>query len=100
MFRIVGNADEVLDVVRTLEPLVRVEEVLRVPPVLLHTISGVPTASFPFTTDIPLLDAWGTPLLYGPGSFLVAHTDDEHVSLAEFEASIDGYVTIVRALLA
>lgn len=98
MFRIVGNADEMLDVVRSMEPMVRVEEVLRVPPVLLHTIPGIETASFPFTTDIPLLSAWGTPLLYGPGSFLVAHTDDEHVSLAEFDAAIDGYVSIVRAL--
>ena len=100
MFRIVTDADDLLAIVRTLEPAVRVEEVLRVPPVLLHTIPGIETASFPFTTDIPLLTAWGTPLLYGPGSFLVAHTDEEHLSLAEFDASIDGYVSIVRALLA
>jgi acetylornithine deacetylase len=58
----------------------------------------MPAVSFPFTTDIPLLTTWGTPLLYGPGSFLVAHTDEEHLSLAEFDASIDGYVSIVRAL--
>jgi acetylornithine deacetylase len=98
MFRIVADADDLLAIVRTLEPAVHVEEVLRVPPVLLHTIPGIETASFPFTTDIPLLTAWGTPLLYGPGSFLVAHTDEEHVSLAEFGASIEGYVSIVRAL--
>jgi acetylornithine deacetylase len=100
MFRTVSDADEVLRTVKTLEPLVSVEEVLRVPPVRLQTIPGMPSESFPFTTDIPLLDHWGSPLLYGPGSFLVAHTDDEHVSLAEFEASIDGYVGIVRALTA
>ena len=100
MFRIVGDADDVLRVVKTLEPLVTVEEVLRVPPVQLTTIPGMPSQSFPFTTDIPLLDRWGAPLLYGPGSFLVAHTDDEHLSIAEFEASIDGYVSIVKALRA
>ena len=99
MFRIVGDADEMLAIVRTLEPLVRVEEVLRVPAVLLQTVPGIPAASFPFTTDIPLLTAWGTPLLYGPGSFLIAHTDDEYVSLAEFAASIEGYASIVRALM-
>ena len=99
MFRIVGDAEEMLAIVRTLEPLVRVEEVLRVPPVLLQTVPGIPTASFPFTTDIPLLSAWGTPLLYGPGSFLVAHTDEEHLELTEFEASIEGYVRIVRNLV-
>ena len=100
MFRTVGEADDVLHAVKSLEPLVAIEEVLRVPPVQLTTVPGIPTASFPFTTDIPLLDRWGAPLLYGPGSFLVAHTDEEHLSLAEFEASIDGYVSIVTALRA
>jgi len=100
MFRTVCDADDVLRAVKTLEPLVSVEEVLRVPPVQLNTVPGMPSRSFPFTTDIPLLDHWGAPLLYGPGSFLVAHTDDEHLSLTEFEASIDGYVSIVTALRA
>ena len=72
---------------------------LRVPPVRLHTLPGMPSESFPFTTDIPLLDLWGAPLLFGPGSFLVAHTDDEHLDIAEFDASIDTYVRIVTALL-
>ena len=100
MFRTVSDADEVLRVVKTLEPLVSVEEVLRVPPVQLTTVPGIPTRSFPFTTDIPLLDRWGAPLLFGPGSFLAAHTDDEHLSIAEFEASIDSYTSIVKALRA
>ena len=99
MFRIVGHADEVLSAVQSLAPLVEVEEVLRVPPVRLHTVPGMPSASFPFTTDIPLLDRGGVPLLFGPGSFLVAHTDEEHRAVAEFEAAIDGYVRIVSALL-
>ena len=100
MFRIVGDADDGLAVVKRLEPLVKVEDVLRVPPVRLHTIPGIPSRSFPFTTDIPLLDRWGVPLLFGPGSFLLAHTDNEHLTLAEFESSIDGYVSIVTALSA
>lgn len=99
LFRIVGDADDVLRAVKTLEPLVEVEDVLRVPPVRLHTVPGFPVEGFPFTTDVPLLPAWGTPLLMGPGSFLVAHTDEEHVSLEEFDASIDLYVRLVRALL-
>jgi acetylornithine deacetylase len=100
MFRIVGDADDVLAVVKRLEPLVEIENVLRVPPVRLHTIPDIPSRSFPFTTDIPLLDRWGVPLLFGPGSFLLAHTDDEHLALAEFEAGIEGYVSIVTALSA
>jgi acetylornithine deacetylase/succinyl-diaminopimelate desuccinylase-like protein len=38
------------------------------------------------------------PLLYGPGSFLLAHTDEEHLELREFADAIDGYVQIVTAL--
>jgi acetylornithine deacetylase len=99
MFRIVGSPDEVLRVARALEPAVRIEEVLRVPMVRLHTVPGVPTAVFPFTTDVPLLDRWGTPLLYGPGSFLVAHTAEEHLAIAELERAIDGYQTLAAACL-
>ena len=55
---------------------------------------------FPFTTDVPLLDRWGTPLLFGPGSFLVAHTDDEHVSLDELQAAVDGFERLARGCLA
>jgi acetylornithine deacetylase/succinyl-diaminopimelate desuccinylase-like protein len=38
------------------------------------------------------------PLLFGPGSFLLAHTEEEHLSLEEFAASIDTYVRIVMTL--
>ena len=99
MFRTVGPADDVLTVVRRLEPLVRVTEVLRVEPVRMHVVTGFPTASFAFTTDVSLLDRWGTPLLFGPGSILVAHTDHEHVLLSELEAAVDGYVRLVGTLL-
>jgi acetylornithine deacetylase len=100
MFRIVGSADEVLRTARTLEPDVTIEEVLRVPLVRLHTIPGMPAAVFPFTTDVPLLDRWGTPLLCGPGSIRVAHTSDEHVRLADLESAVDRYVSLARACLA
>lgn len=100
LFRTVGPADDVLGAVRALEPAVAIQEVLRVPPIRMHTVPGFPTAAFPFTTDVPLLDRWGSPLLYGPGSFLVAHTDDEHVSIADLEAAVDGYERLARACLA
>jgi acetylornithine deacetylase len=100
MFRIVGDANDVLRRMRTLEPDVTIEEVLRVPMVRLYTIPGVPASVFPFTTDIPLLDRWGTPLLCGPGSVLVAHTSDEHVRIAELESAVDRYVSLARACLA
>ena len=100
MFRIVGSPDDVLRAPRELEPAVGVEEVLRVPMVRLHTVPGIPTAVFTFTTDVPLLDRWGTPLLYGPGSFLVAHTSEEHLAIAELEEAIAGYQTLAAGCLA
>lgn len=98
LFRTVGSADELLAIVRSLEPAVSVEEILRVPPVRMDTVPGFETAAFPFTTDIPFLDRWGAPLLYGPGSILVAHTGQEHVALAELESAVDGYERLARAL--
>ena len=99
MFRIVGSADEVLRIARELEPAVQIEEVLRVPMVRFHTVEGVPAAVFPFTTDVPFLDRWGTPLLFGPGSFLVAHTDRECLKLDDFETAIGRYAQLLTACL-
>ena len=83
-----------------LRALVAIEHVLEVPPVRMQTVPGFEAQAFAFTTDIPLLPSWGRPLLFGPGSILLAHTEDEHVELAELEASVDGYERIARTLLA
>ncbi len=53
-----------------------------------------------YTSDIPLLDRWGTPLLFGPGSIHVAHTPHEFVDIDERRASVGSYVRLVRTLLA
>jgi acetylornithine deacetylase len=99
MFRTVGDAAAVRAAMASLEGGVEIHDVLTVPPARMACVDGFDTAVFPFTTDIPLLAAWGTPLLYGPGSALVAHTDGEHVSIAELHQAADGYTKLVRALL-
>ena len=98
-FRTIGQADDVLAALGALKGSVDVEEVLRVPPVRFHTVPGFDTAVFPFTTDVPFLDRWGTPLLFGPGSILVAHTDHEHVELNELYAAVDSFERLAGALL-
>lgn len=100
LFRTIGPSEDILRVLAGLGPLVDVQEVLRVPPVRLHTFAGFPAEVFPFTTDVPLLDRWGTPLLFGPGTILVAHTPDEHLEIAELEAAIDTYERLARECLA
>ncbi len=99
LFRTVGDSDQLLATLSALEPLVRVEELLRIAAIRMHTVPGFDAAVFPFTTDVPLLDRWGAPLLFGPGSILVAHTEDEHLSIAELERGIEGYVALAAACL-
>ncbi len=60
---------------------------------------GFDSAVFAYTTDIPFLDKWGTPLLLGPGSIHVAHTDREHVAIGEVEASVGLYERLAADLL-
>jgi acetylornithine deacetylase len=99
MFRTIGSADDILTVLGALKPRVQISEVLRVRPIRMHTVTGFETHVFPFTTDVPLLDRWGTPLLYGPGSFLVAHTDGEFVTLDELHGAVDGFERLARGCL-
>jgi acetylornithine deacetylase len=69
-------------------------------PVRLQTIDGFESCIVRFTTDIPYLSKWGTPLLLGPGSILNAHTDHEFVEKRELSRAVDLYAQLVRALLA
>ena len=50
--------------------------------------------------DVPLLTRWGTPLLIGPGSIHVAHTDEEHLAIQELHEAVDIYESLARRLLA
>ena len=64
----------------------------------LHTLPGVDTAVFAYTTDVPFLEAWGTPMLLGPGSITVAHTDAEFVEIAELSKAVDCYESLLGTL--
>lgn len=92
MFRTVGDYREVRD---ELEEVVgtcaSIDDVLVVPPVRLKTVDGFDTAVFAYTTDVPFLTNWGTPMLLGPGSITVAHTDQEYIEIAELEDSVRLY---------
>jgi acetylornithine deacetylase len=99
MFRTVGDGAEVRKAISSLESRVTIEHVLEVPPVKLKVVPGFETAVFPYTTDIPFLEKWGQPLLFGPGSIHVAHTADEYVSIIELHAAVDSYVRIASGLL-
>ena len=67
-------------------------------PVRLHSVEGLEQRVMRFTTDIPYLSNWGTPLLIGPGSILDAHTTHEKVAKAELLQAVDLYVKLVGDL--
>ncbi|HSB17661.1 MAG TPA: hypothetical protein VLE22_24650, partial [Bryobacteraceae bacterium] len=98
-FRTVGPGAEVLERLAPLRSRVAIETVLEVPPVRMRTVPGFESSAFAFTTDVPFLEGWGEPLLFGPGSVVDAHTDGDHVATAELEAAVLAYERIARALL-
>lgn len=69
-------------------------------PVHLLTVDHLEQCVVRFTTDIPYLSGWGTPLLLGPGSILNAHTDHEFVEKRELTAAVDLYEQLASELLA
>jgi len=68
-------------------------------PIRLLTLDGFEQMVARFTTDIPYLSNWGRALLIGPGSILVAHTDDEKVSKPELINAVDLYANLAKSLL-
>ena len=69
-----------------------------VPVVRLASVAGLPTSVVAYATDVPVLAAWGTPYLFGPGSIHVAHTDEEYVEEAELRAAVEAYVQLGRSV--
>jgi acetylornithine deacetylase len=99
MVRTVGPATEILSLLEPLRDSVRLDVILEVPVVTFEIVEGFRTGVFPFTTDVGFLDRWGRPLLFGPGTIRVAHTDHEHVPIAELHGAVERYVELAAALL-
>ena len=100
MFRLVGDVAPVKQIVdKWAKGKAEIEYGSYIPAQKFHVIPGFEVAAVAYTTDIPLLSKWGTPLLFGPGSIHVAHTIDEFIDLAELRAAVGSYERITRALL-
>jgi len=101
MIRLVGDVAEVKDAVTTLVAD-RADLVWgsHIPPQRFRVLDGFATTTVAYTSDVPILKAWGTPLMFGPGSIHHAHTGGEHVPVDELRGAVDAYEGIVRGLLA
>jgi acetylornithine deacetylase len=101
MFRLVGDVEDVKRAVAGwAKGKAEIEWGSTIPAQRFHTVPGFDVAPVAYTTDIPLLARWGTPLLFGPGSIHVAHTPDEHVDVGELRDAVGAYERLVRSLLA
>ncbi len=69
-------------------------------PVKMLEVEGFKQKVVRFTTDIPYLTKWGTPLLLGPGSILDAHTKHEFVLKKDLEVAVNLYENLVKTLTA
>jgi acetylornithine deacetylase len=100
LYRLVGPSDELRrEIVATVGDLAKVEFTLEIPFVRLRSFEAMHTMVAAFTTDIPALSNWGQPLLIGPGSIHVAHTEGEFVEKKELEKAVDLYCAIAKKLL-
>ena len=99
LYRLVGPSQDLRrQILETAGSEVKVEFPLELPFLRLQTVNGLPTMIAAFTTDIPRLTNWGKPLLIGPGSIHVAHTEGEFIDKQQLADAIELYCTIAKQL--
>ncbi len=100
LYRLVGPANELRrQIASAAGGKAEAEFKLEIPYMEFTTVPGIETMVAAFTTDIPALTAWGQPLLIGPGSIHVAHTEGEYIDKRHLLAAIDLYARIAGDLL-
>jgi acetylornithine deacetylase len=100
LYRLIGESQDLRrQILATAGDQVKVDFPLEIPFLRLRTVDNLPTMIAAFTTDIPALTNWGQPLLIGPGSIHVAHTDGEFIDKQQLAEAIDLYCTIAKKLL-
>lgn len=100
LIRLVGPSQNVKEI---LEPIVgsrcSVAYSLDLETVRMKRIPGWPTMVAKYATDISSLTNWGEPLLLGPGTIHVAHTERERVLKTELLEAVDKYAELAASLI-
>ena len=98
-YRLVGPADTLRrEITEAVGELAEVHFNRETPFARLRTLDGLPTMIASFGTDIPSLTNWGEPLLLGPGSIHVAHTEREFVDKAQLVEAVEIYFAMAKKL--
>jgi len=100
LIRLVGPTDQLRrDIAAACEGKAEASFILEIPFMELGTVPGIETMVAAFTTDIPALGNWGKPVLIGPGSIHVAHTEGEYIEKQQLLKAVDLYAQIGKFLL-
>jgi acetylornithine deacetylase len=100
LIRTVGPSDEIRrSITAAVGDRADIDFSLDLPFVRMRTVRNLPTMIAKFTTDIPMLTAWGEPFLLGPGSIQVAHTPHEKIAKKELLQAVDLYVELASSLV-
>ena len=100
LYRLVGPSEQLRkDILQAVGDLAQVEFSLEIPFMRFRTVEGLPSMVAAFTTDIPALGNWGEPLLIGPGSIHVAHTEGEYLEKRQLHEAVELYWKIAKQLL-
>jgi acetylornithine deacetylase len=100
LYRLVGPAVDLRrQISEKVEGLAEADFVLEIPFLNLRTVPGIETMIAAFTTDIPALSKWGEPVLLGPGSIHVAHTEREYIAKKQLAQAVELYCNVAGKLL-
>lgn len=101
LVRLIGDSAETRHAIeQAVEGLATVDFTLEIPFQRLRALDGLPTMVAAFTTDVPWLSHWGEPVLLGPGSIHVAHTEREKLAKRELLEAVEMYVQVATRLVA
>src|ERR1700733_63275 len=100
LVRTVGPSDEIRrSITAVVGDRADIDFSLDLPFVRMRAVRNLPTMIAKFTTDIPMLTAWGEPFLLGPGSIHVAHTPHEKIAKKELLEAVNLYVDLATSLV-
>jgi acetylornithine deacetylase len=100
LYRLIGPSEKLrAEINDAVDGLATADFTLEIPFTRLRTLNGMPTMIAAYTTDIPSLTNWGQPLLVGPGSIHVAHTEGEYVEKKQLDNAVDLYCEIAKRLV-
>ncbi len=100
MMRIVTSVNDIKSLIeKTVNGRGQIEYLSDIEPVFTHVLGGYETMVAAYTTDIPKLNNWGKPILFGPGNILDAHSDHEKINKKQLINAVDIYMDMVIKLL-